>query len=421
MKNNNIIRMPKNAKKDAPVKKGPSKKKSGGAGGDDESVDSRGNIRGLIVYSDDEVEESEEEFETDDETPSDSSHLTPEQRTAIRRYARKAAVAAREKISKKFAARPQKAKASAKTKAKAKKVESESEEEEEEEPPKKVKSKSKPKSKKIEEEEEEEEEEDEEEDEDEEDEEEDEEDEEEEDDGGHPGISIAIGSFGDEPDDRLIPKRHNMKKETDMVKKFVKLVTEPKGDGTIDDQIDEFKALSGDKQTELINVLERKPSSEQQSLMFKILSMKMPTETQAMILSKYNSLQMMDPGAGEYYKHRAWLEKITSLPFGIYKDIPVKVNDGPETCGVFMERARKCLSSAIYGQEEAKLQVLQFIASKIANPDARGMSLLLTGPPGIGKTSLIKNGIANALNWPFQFISLGGDSDASTYTGHQLV
>ena len=36
-------------------------------------------------------------------------------------------------------------------------------------------------------------------------------------------------------------------------------------------------------------------------------------------------------------------------------------------------------------------------------------------------TSLIKNGVAKALHWPFQFISLGGDSDASTYTGHQLV
>jgi ATP-dependent Lon protease len=86
-----------------------------------------------------------------------------------------------------------------------------------------------------------------------------------------------------------------------------------------------------------------------------------------------------------------------------------------------MRRAQKCLADAIYGQEEAKLQILQFIATKMANPESRGLSLLLVGPPGIGKSSLIKNGIAHSLDWPFQFISLGGDSDATTYTGHQLV
>jgi ATP-dependent Lon protease len=86
-----------------------------------------------------------------------------------------------------------------------------------------------------------------------------------------------------------------------------------------------------------------------------------------------------------------------------------------------MQKARKCLDDSIYGQDEAKLQILQFIGTKIANPSGRGLSLLLSGPPGIGKTSLIKGGVAKALEWPFQFISLGGDSDASTYTGHQLV
>ena len=112
---------------------------------------------------------------------------------------------------------------------------------------------------------------------------------------------------------------------------------------------------------------------------------------------------------------------MTSLPLGIYKDVPVRLADGQELCGNFMQKARQCLDEAIYGQDEAKLQVLQFIGTKIANPTGRGLSLLLAGPPGIGKTSLIKNGIAKALGWPFQFISLGGDSDASTYTGHQLV
>jgi ATP-dependent Lon protease len=155
--------------------------------------------------------------------------------------------------------------------------------------------------------------------------------------------------------------------------------------------------------------------------MFKILNMKTTPEIQAQLLAKYNSLQALDPGSGEYFKMRNWLEKATALPLGIRKEIPVKVDDGPDVCQAFMTKAKKCLDDAIYGQDEAKLQILQFIASKITNPHANGMSLLLVGPPGIGKTSLIKQGIAKALDWPFQFISLGGDSDASTFSGHQVV
>jgi ATP-dependent Lon protease len=234
-------------------------------------------------------------------------------------------------------------------------------------------------------------------------------------------ISISFGGLGQQSNDHLIPKRHNMKKESEIVNKFVKLVTEPQDDGGIDDQIDQFKSLSPEKQKQLISSLENRPSSAQENLMFKILTMNLTPETRSVVLSKYNALQNMDPSAGEYYKHRAWLEKVTSLPLGVYKEMPVKLDDGQDKCGAFMERARKSMSDSIYGQEASKLQILQFIAGKIANPTSRGLSLLLVGPPGIGKTSLIKNGIAKALDWPFQFISLGGDSDATTYTGHQLV
>jgi hypothetical protein len=240
-----------------------------------------------------------------------------------------------------------------------------------------------------------------------------------------PGLIFSFGSSIDESD-KLIPKRHNMKKESDEVKKFVKLITQPSDENTIDCQIDQFKALPVDQKKKLLDTLEIQKSNPaaanpQQSLMFKILTMSLPVETQSMVLNKYNSLQLLDPASSEYFKMRNWLEKLTSLPLGLYRDIPVKVSDGQETCGAFMEKARRHLDEAIYGQDEAKLQVLQFIGTKISNPTGRGLSLLLAGPPGIGKTSLIKNGIAKALNWPFQFISLGGDSDASTYTGHQLV
>jgi ATP-dependent Lon protease len=235
------------------------------------------------------------------------------------------------------------------------------------------------------------------------------------------GLIISFG--GDEGEDRMIPKRHNMKKESADVKQFVKLLTSQQEEGGIDDQIDEFKRQTPERKASILKALDRKPSTDpnSQSMMFKILSMNISPEIQSMVLSRYNTLQSMDPGSGEYFKQRAWLEKFSSLPLGIYRDIPVKLSDGQESCSAFMEKARRYLGEAIYGQHEAKIQILQFIASKITNPSAAGLSLLLAGPPGIGKTSLIKNGIAKSLGWPFQFISLGGDSDASTYTGHQVV
>jgi len=372
-----------------PARKKPmSKKRGGGAHDDDDSVDSRGNIRGLIDYDDD------ESFDDEEDTPSDESHLTPKQRRSLHRAAKRTG----SKVSKP-----------------AKLVE---ESEEESPAPKRrgFSPRKRPAPK-----EEYEDEEDEEDDEEYEEDEDDEEDDEEYEEDSRGGLVISFGA--EEPENRMIPKRHNMKKETPNVKKFVELITKPQDEGGIDEQIDEFKRLSGDKQNELLMTLDRKVAAEakSQSMMFKILDMKLTPETQSMVLAKYNALQSLDPGSGEYFKQRAWLEKFASLPLGMYREIPVKIADGTETCGAFMEKARRYLSEAIYGQNEAKIQILQFIASKIANPDARGLSLLLSGPPGIGKTSLIKNGIAKALEWPFQFISLGGDSDASSYVGHQVV
>jgi len=387
-------------------------KKGGAQHDDDDSVDSHGNIRGLIV--------SESEEDSGSEPESDDSSLTPEQRTEIRRVARKAAVKARERIQKRLkkeeddsrksrerraAGQSSKKKGSTKKKSVPVEVEeSESDEPEDE-------------SEELEDDSDELEDDDENEYED--------DDDEEYGEGGPTEISINIGEFlggGDAFAERMKPKRHNIKKESDIVKKFFKLVTTPVENNTIDDQIDQFKTLTEDKQKSLVAALERKPTSDaSNNLMFRILTMKLPEETQSMVLAKYNSLQNLEPSSGEYFKLRAWLEKLTSLPLGIYKEIPAKISDGQELCGEFMNRASRCLNEAIYGQDEAKMQILQFIATKIANPTARGLSLLLAGPPGIGKTSLIKNGIAKALSWPFQFISLGGDSDASTYTGHQLV
>jgi hypothetical protein len=452
----------KMSKKDS-KKKGfaPTKKRAGSD--DSDSVDSKGNIKGLIDYDYD----SDEDFITESDEISGSSGPIA---ARTRGKANKLVKQSTKKIKHKYASESEsedskqesklvqklrdekrrlqrllkekkedeelealeeelERKRKSKKKLASKKYEEESDSDESSVAPKKQKKKKfVVESEEDDEDEDEEDYEDEEEDDDEEDEDDDEEDEDEDDEGSveedekpKGGILLSFGM--DNLDDRMVPRRHNMKKESADVKKFVKLITTPSDEDTIDGQIDQFKALTNEQKTKLLGVLENrnKNPAAQQGLMFKILTMNLPTEVQSMVLSKYNSLQNLDPGTGEYFKHRNWLEKLTSMPLGIYKELPVKISDGPETCGAFMEKARKSLDEAIYGQDEAKLQILQFIGTKIANPDGRGLSLLLSGPPGIGKTSLIKNGVAKALQWPFQFISLGGDSDASTYTGHQLV
>lgn len=412
-------------------------KKRGGRGPQDHDIDDRGNVRGLIDY----------DYETDSGEESETSFTASELR-ALKKYGklpkkikedlggrlkpRKAALKARERIRRKLRGtrsssetsdssyKPSRRREEEEEEEDGETLGSEDTEEEEEEEEERPRSRRRRQVVESEEEEEEEEEEDEEDEEEDDEEDEDYDDEEEEDaKGGFQGLSIIFGGGGE----AMRPQRHNMKKQPESVKRFVKLLTNPQEENTIDDQIDQFKSLDAEKQRTLIEALERRSDhvKKEQPLMFRLLQMKLQPETMALVMSRYNALNNMDPSSGEYYKLRAWMEKLVSMPLGIYKEMPVRIEDGPEACAPFMDKARKSLDDAIYGQDEAKLQIQQFIASKIANPTASGLSLLLIGPPGIGKTSLIKNGIAKALNWPFQFISLGGDSDATTYTGHQFV
>ena len=444
-------------------KKGREKEKKRGAPKDDDDVDEYGNIEGLIDYEYDEEDEAESLGSlTKSEIRALNKHgrLPASVKEAVR-SPREAALKAREQIRRKLKKEDRRnnspsssdstyhseeERAVTKRKLSPKKKHLVVESDEEEEKPR-VRSKGfLPKKKQVVESEEksrrknrytESEEEDgetlgdedtEDEDEDEYDEEDEDEDYDEEDemgDGQFNGISISFGNGmgGDDPSERMIPKRHNMKKEPEDVRRFVKLVTSPMEENTIDDQIDQFKALESPKKRAMLDALEKRSeyNKKEEPLMFKLLQMKLKPEMMGMVMSRYNAMNTMDVSSGEYYKLRAWMDKLVSLPLGNYKEMPVRLENGPETCAPFMEKARKCLDEAIYGQDDAKLQIMQFIASKIANPTASGLSLLLLGPPGIGKTSLIKNGIAKALEWPFQFISLGGDSDSSTYTGHQFV
>ena len=235
-------------------------------------------------------------------------------------------------------------------------------------------------------------------------------------------ISDMLGGGGD-PNK---PKKYNMKKEPDSVKRFVELIQkEDEGEeDTIDNDITYFKSLTAEKQTALLRALEMKasPVEIQVPLKFKILEkVAAKPELNRIAMAKYNALCNLDPSSSEYYKCSHWISGFTDLPLAVFRDLPVKMEDGPEKCGEFMGNVHKYMESAIYGHEEAKLQIMQFVSSWIANPKANGNVLSIHGPMGTGKTSLIKDGVAKALQRPFHFITLGGATDASFLDGHSYT
>ena len=129
----------------------------------------------------------------------------------------------------------------------------------------------------------------------------------------------------------------------------------------------------------------------------------------------------MEPGGGEYYKMKNWIDTFMRIPFDIYKNLPVSANDGVDKCHDFMENAKQTLDSAVYGLNDAKMQVMQMLGQLLTNPSSIGTSIAIHGPMGTGKTTMVKEGISKILGRDFAFIALGGATDSSFLEGHSYT
>ena len=152
-----------------------------------------------------------------------------------------------------------------------------------------------------------------------------------------------------------------------------------------------------------------------------LLDSNMPSKFKAIAMQKLNILKSMDPSDNEYYKIKNWVDTFMKIPFGVYKSLTVHIDDGMERCQEFMENAKNHLDNCVHGLEDAKMQIMQMIGQWIANPGAMGSAIAITGPPGTGKTSLVKEGISKILGREFTFIALGGTGDASFLEGHSYT
>lgn len=219
-------------------------------------------------------------------------------------------------------------------------------------------------------------------------------------------------------------RKERLETEPEEIQKFVKLLEDDAEEkDELDGDINYFKSLTPTDQQFLIHQLEKKPSHTGQvagevPLKFQIFMKNAAHDVQRQALAKYTNLCNMDSSSSEYFKCQNWIHGYIRLPLGVYKDLPVTIDDGAEACAKFVSSVREKMDAAIYGHDEAKLQILQFVSSWIANPNAAGNVLSIHGPAGCGKTTLVKEGVAKALGRPFHFISLGGATDASYLNGH---
>jgi len=149
-----------------------------------------------------------------------------------------------------------------------------------------------------------------------------------------------------------------------------------------------------------------------------LLESNIPVEFKSAAMKKINSLRYMEPGSGEFYKSKNWVDTFMRIPFNKNEGLPISIEDGVDKCHDFMENAQKTLDQAVYGLNDAKMQIMQMLGQLLTNPKAIGTAIAIHGPPGTGKTSLVKEGISKILNRPFAFIALGGATDSSFLEGH---
>ena len=133
---------------------------------------------------------------------------------------------------------------------------------------------------------------------------------------------------------------------------------------------------------------------------------------------QYDVCQRLSHGC-ENAKFENWVENLLNIPFGKLASPPVSYSESEIKS--FLMTTRNKMDEYVYGQHEAKEEVLRLLFQWISSGGLNTFAIALEGPPGIGKTTFAKNVIASCMNRPFNFISLGGATDASNLLGHSYT
>ena len=130
-------------------------------------------------------------------------------------------------------------------------------------------------------------------------------------------------------------------------------------------------------------------------------------KTQQLFDKEFAKLQRMNPQAPDFGIQRNYLELVLDLPWNEYsKD------------NFDLKNAQKVIDRDHFGLEDVKKRMIEHLAVLKLRNDMKSPIICLTGPPGVGKTSIGKS-VAEALGREYVRISLGGLRDEAEIRGHR--
>jgi len=130
-------------------------------------------------------------------------------------------------------------------------------------------------------------------------------------------------------------------------------------------------------------------------------------EDKAVLLKEVDRLEKTPVMSPEHSIIRTYLDTVIALPWNTLTADEIDIKN-----------AEKILNEDHYGLEKIKERILEFLAVKKLRDDMKSPILCLSGPPGVGKSSLAKS-IAASMGRSFVRISLGGVHDEAEIRGHR--
>lgn len=149
------------------------------------------------------------------------------------------------------------------------------------------------------------------------------------------------------------------------------------------------------------------PLEEAEEYKSKVSALKCSDDIKEKLLKECDKLAKMPSGSHEGTVERNYLDKCLEIPFGKYtKD------------SINLEKSRKILDKEHYGLDKVKERIVDSLAVYKRNPEFNGQILCLAGPPGVGKTSIVKS-LARSMGRKYVRIALGGIHDEAEIRGHR--